>query len=91
VTTSVYLPKDRMALTLNGTNEWPAAKSLIRFAEGRSLAPKRQILQIFERVSDALTQTSKDVRKYIKNHPEFREVGKQMLEHWELGLKSLAE
>src|SRR5262249_39530389 len=26
VTTTVYLAKDRMALTLNGTAEWPAAK-----------------------------------------------------------------
>jgi serine/threonine-protein kinase HipA len=91
VTTSVYLPMDRMALTLNGTNGWPMAKALIRFAEGRSLAPKRAILQIFERISDALTQTAKDVRRYAKNHPEFREVGKRMLEHWEIGLKSLTE
>ena len=89
VTTSVYLPKDRMALTLNRTNEWPVAKTLIRFAEGRSLAPKRQVLEIFERVSDALTQTSKEVRRYAKNHPEFQEIGKGMLEHWETGLKSL--
>ena len=89
VTTSVYLPKDRMALTLNGTNEWPVAKTLIRFAEGRSLAPKRQVLEIFERISDALTQTSKEVRRYSENHPEFRDIGKRMLEHWETGLKSL--
>jgi serine/threonine-protein kinase HipA len=89
VTTSVYLPKDRMALTLNGTNEWPVAKTLIRFAEGWSLAPKRQVLEIFERISDALTQTSKEVRHYSKNHPEFRDIGKRMLEHWETGLKSL--
>jgi serine/threonine-protein kinase HipA len=89
VTTSVYLPNDRMALTLNGTNEWPVAKTLIRFAEGRSLAPKRQVLEIFERISDALTQMSKEVRHYLKNHPEFRDIGKRMLEHWETGLKSL--
>lgn len=89
VTTSVYLPKDRMALTLNETNEWPVAKTLIRFAEGRSLTPKRQVLEIFERISDALTQTSKEVRRYSENHPEFRDIGKRMLEHWETGLKSL--
>lgn len=91
VTTSVYIPKDRMALTLNGTNEWPTARALIRFGEGRSLAPRRAILQIFERISDALSQTSKEVRAYEKKHPKFRDIGKRMLEQWEIGRKSLLE
>ncbi len=39
VTTTVYLPRDQMALTLNGTNRWPSALDLIRFAEGRSWPP----------------------------------------------------
>jgi serine/threonine-protein kinase HipA len=35
VTTSVYLPKDSMALTLNGTTKWASAKELQRLAETR--------------------------------------------------------
>jgi serine/threonine-protein kinase HipA len=35
VTTSVYLPKDSLALTLNGTTKWPSAKDLRRFGETR--------------------------------------------------------
>jgi hypothetical protein len=35
VTTSVYLPKDSMALTLNGTTKWPSAKELRRLGETR--------------------------------------------------------
>ena len=35
VTTSVYLPKDSMALTLNGTTKWASAKELQRLGETR--------------------------------------------------------
>src|SRR5580698_9606088 len=33
VTTAVYLPKDSMALTLNGSTRWPAARELRRLGE----------------------------------------------------------
>ncbi len=40
VTTSVYLPSDSMALTLNGSTRWPGAKDLQRLGETRAgLAP----------------------------------------------------
>jgi len=74
-----------MALTLNGTNQWPAAKDLLRFAESRSLASRKALLQIFERISDALSATSGDLHSYAKAHPEFDAIGRLMLEQWETG------
>jgi serine/threonine-protein kinase HipA len=85
VTTSVYLPQDRMALTLNGSNQWPTASDLMRFGEGRSLGSRRTFLRIFERISDALAATTHDVQQYSKEHPEFMPIGGQMLEQWETG------
>src|SRR5215469_332644 len=35
VTTAVYLPRDSMALTLNGSTRWPATKDLQRLGETR--------------------------------------------------------
>jgi len=35
VTTSAYLSKDSMALTLNGTTKWASAKELQRLGETR--------------------------------------------------------
>ena len=35
VTTAVYLPKDSMALTLNGSARWPSVKDLQRLGEAR--------------------------------------------------------
>jgi len=87
VTTTVYLPRDRMALTLNGSTEWPEAKALLLFGESRSLGTRRSLLQIFARIADALAETAKDVEAYGREHPSFAALGRQMTEQWEAGVR----
>lgn len=89
VTTSVYLPQDRMALTLNGTNKWPTAKDLIRFGEGRSLGTRRFLTEILERIGDAMADVGAKVEAYAQDHPEFAQVGELMLKQWEIGRESI--
>jgi len=68
VTTSVYLPKDSMALTLNGTTKWPSSKELQRL--------ERRVWELLPPASGsysaalatAITDTSKEVRGYMKAH-----------------------
>jgi len=84
VTTSIYLPADTMALTLNGTTNWPDAKALRRVGQTRVGTPAK-IREIFERISEALSQTVPEVRSYIQEHPDFKEVGENMLREWETG------
>jgi len=88
VTTTVYLAQDRMALTLNGSTEWPTGKELLLFGESRSLGTRKSLLQRFERIRDALDETAKDVTAYGKEHPEFTAIGKQMVEQWQAGVRS---
>jgi serine/threonine-protein kinase HipA len=90
VTTAVYMPQDRMALTLNGANQWPTGKELIRFGEGRSLAAQAALLQVLERVCDAVADTEEELLAHGKEHPEFAEVAGQMAAQWKLGRDSLA-
>jgi serine/threonine-protein kinase HipA len=90
VTTCVYLPQDRMALTLNGTNRWPMAKDLIRFGEGRSLGRRKALLEVLERISDALSDTVTDIKAHSQEHPEFSPVAKPMMAQWEEGRKAIA-
>jgi serine/threonine-protein kinase HipA len=85
VTTPVYMPKDSMALTLNGTTRWPSAKELRRFGETRMAGTPAKVRQILERIDEARSQTTAEVRSYIKQHPDFAEVGKRMLQEWEKG------
>ncbi len=89
VTTTAYMPQDRMALTLNGTNQWPSSRDLIRFGEGRSLGTRRTLTEIFERICDALSDTKKDVLAYLRDHSEFAAVADQMMKQWEIGRASL--
>lgn len=85
VTTTVYLAQDRMALTLNGSNQWPSARNLISFGEKRSLGTRQTLVQRLERIGDALVDTAKDIEDYGNDHPEFAEIGRRMIEQWEIG------
>jgi serine/threonine-protein kinase HipA len=86
VTTSVYLPKDSMALTLNGTTKWASAKELQRLGETRMGGTPARVRQILERIEAAITDTSKELHAYIKAHAEFMEIGNRMLQQWEEGV-----
>jgi serine/threonine-protein kinase HipA len=85
VTTAIYLPKDSLALTLNGTTLWPDNKALRRLGETRMSGTPAKVRQIFERILDALAQTEADLRSHIKEHSEFKEVGERMLQEWKKG------
>jgi serine/threonine-protein kinase HipA len=88
VTTSVYLPKDSLALTLNGSTRWPSAKELRKLGETRAGGTPAKIGQIPERIAEALQETRPEVQAHAKAHPEFAEVGQRMLEAWETGVKT---
>jgi serine/threonine-protein kinase HipA len=85
VTTTVYLPKDNMALTLNGSARWPSAKKLSVLGETRMMGSPSKVKQILERISDAMSQTMVELRTYIKEHGEFAEIGGRILEEWQKG------
>lgn len=90
VTTSVYVPQDRMALTLNGTNQWPSAKELIRFGEARSLGTRHSLSEILERICDAVSQVNEYLLAYAIGHPEFAVTSELMSKQWKIGLQSLS-
>jgi len=85
VTTSLYLPKDSLALTLNGATTWPAAKELRRLGETRAGGTPAKIRQILERINQAVLETAREVKSYVKRHPEFAEIGPRLLKEWEAG------
>ena len=85
ITTAVYLPKDSLALTLNGTTQWPDNKTLRRLGETRMHGTPMKVRMILEHISEAMAQTEVDIRSYITNHPEFAGVGEQMLKEWTAG------
>jgi len=86
VTTSVYLPKDSLALTLNGSTRWPTAKELKRLGETRAGGKPEKIRQVLERIAEAIQEITGEVRSYTKEHPQFGEIGRRMVQEWENGV-----
>jgi serine/threonine-protein kinase HipA len=87
VTTTVYLPLDKMALTLDGSTRWPDAKRLRRLGETRLMLTPSRIRDILMRIGDALSKTREEIQVYRKNHPDFADIGKNMIEQWEIGMR----
>jgi len=85
VTTSVYLAKDSLALTLNGSTRWPAAKELRKLGETRAGGTPAKIRQMLERIDEAIQETATEVHSFIKQHAEFAGIGQRMLQEWESG------
>jgi serine/threonine-protein kinase HipA len=85
ITTAVYLPKDSLALTLNGTTQWPNNKALRLLGETRMHGTPAKVREILERISDAMSQTAVDLQSYVKSHPDFTDVGQRMLREWTSG------
>jgi serine/threonine-protein kinase HipA len=86
VTTAAYMPKDSMALTLSGSTRWPAMKMLQQIGESRASCTPARVRQIFAKIADAISETTTEVRAYIKDHPSFSAVGERMLTEWEQGV-----
>lgn len=85
VTTTAYLPKDSMALTLNGTTKWATTRELQRLGETRMGGSPARVREILERIDAAIVATTEEVRAYIKEHPSFAGIGNRMLQQWEQG------
>jgi serine/threonine-protein kinase HipA len=88
VTTSVYLPKDSLALTLNGSTRWPTGKELKKLGEKRAGGTPAKIRQILERIAEAIQETTREVHSYTREHPQFADIGQRMLQEWERGVNT---
>jgi serine/threonine-protein kinase HipA len=86
VTTTVYLPKDGMALTLNGSTRWASAKELKRLGETRAGATPAEVRGALDKIAEAMAGTLVELQDYMRGHAEFREVGERMIVEWEAGL-----
>ena len=86
VTTTAYVAQDTMALTLDGSTQWPDAARLQRLGETRGVGSPAAVAAILERVKDAVSETAKDLRIYMSARPAFAVIGERMLAAWTLGL-----
>ncbi len=85
VTTAAYLPKDAMALTLDGSTDWPDPARLQRLGQVRADLSASEISDIFESTADILTDLAPRLQAYFKG--SVHDVGARMHAAWQAGIK----
>ena len=85
VTTTAYIPKDAMALTLGGSTHWPDRRRLIQLGQTRADLSLRDIEAMLEAIADAMASVATRMRTYFRQHAP--EIGERMSASWEIGIK----
>lgn len=90
VTTAAYLPKDPMALTLEGSTRWPDRKRLTRLGQSRAGLSVSEVDKVFEATADIMATVGAEMRKYFEAS-EYAGVGERMAAAWDAGIKESLE
>jgi serine/threonine-protein kinase HipA len=89
VCTTLYLSRDSMALTLEGSKAFPQLKELTAFGIRHCDVPGAKVKRLLQRVTEGVKQAAGDVRAYIKQHPDFSSAGERLIGRFEHGLQRL--
>lgn len=87
VTTTVYLPKDAMALTLEGTNQWPSIRQLTKLGAIRCGLAPREVKEVLDCVTGGIADALAEMKRYAVDTPDFAEIGARMEAQWTAGLQ----
>ena len=87
VSTQPYIPNDPMALSLNGSTNWPDRKALTLLGQTRCDLTLQTVKRVFEDTADALSKIAPDVVTYFKNTATHRDIGDRLLAAWETGIQ----
>lgn len=88
VSTVPYIPKDGMALTLNGSTNWPDRKALTRLGQTRCDLSLSVINSAFEQAADVLAALAPEVTRYFDGAAMHREMGDKLLSAWQAGVRA---
>lgn len=91
VTTQAYpdFAKNPPGLSVDGRKSWAAGKALQRLFSTRLNISPRQFVAMVEQLCDAATDTGRELIVAGKDHPEWRDVVRNMLHAWNDGMESI--
>lgn len=76
-------------ISFMGKRTWQPGKSLEKFLAGNfNITPREQAILV-EKIGDAVSDTAPLVRQAMKEHPNFRNIGKHLLKAWYEGITYL--
>jgi serine/threonine-protein kinase HipA len=93
LTTSVYAgyQHNPPGIAFLGKKTWTPGRNLGKFIAVTFGIPPREQTAILESISQAVSQTVPLVLDAMKEHPEFRDIGKRMLLTWQEGVTGLRD
>ena len=86
LSTTAYMPRDTLALTLVGSKEFPQRKRLMDFARRTGLSEAKSVA-LLQRTAEGVTAAIRDIRRYMKDRRDFEEAGGLLIKIFERGLK----
>ncbi|MEQ1772082.1 MAG: HipA domain-containing protein, partial [Devosia sp.] len=90
ITTTLYLPNDSLALTLDGTKRWPDAKRLVKFGIRHCGLTSPAAKSILSEVAEAVVAVSKDLTPFSDLDQDAHETRSRMKFAWEQGVAALS-
>ncbi len=90
VCTTVYTPRDILALTLNDSKQFPERKPLLAFGRTRCGLQSRKCAELLGRVLGGVTTAIDDIRKFTRQNRDFGAMSKILIKAFERGRARLA-
>lgn len=87
ITTTAYLPKDGLALTLAGSTRWPNRAKLQRLGTAYCELSPAQISAAINQVCQAVSDSRSEMQAYFADCPT-PAIGEAMAREWESGLQN---
>lgn len=89
VCTTVYVPDDSMALTLNGSKAFPTAKELESFARLHCDLRPARAKNALQRVAAGVARSAQEIREYAGRHRDFEKAADRLIARFNHGLQRL--
>lgn len=89
ICTTLYQPKDTLALTLNDSKSFPEATGLESFALRHCDLRPTRVKQLLQRIAQGVGRAQAEVRRYVGEHEDFKDAGERLLARFGLGLQRL--
>ena len=85
VSTTPYVPRDVLALTLAGSKEFPSRRRLVAFGRQSCGLTAGKVAELLDRVDKGVRKASAQIRRYMKQRPDFGRAGEQLIGTFDRG------
>jgi serine/threonine-protein kinase HipA len=89
VCTTLYMPRDTLALTLGDSKAFPQAKELISFAARHCELSPAKADALVQKAIGGVRRACSDIRRYVRRNGDFAKAGERMIERFGQGVKRL--